>query len=87
MQRDSVYVEHKGDTILVEKYKYIYKTKERIDTAYIERTDSVQVPYPVERSMTRWEKAKQDLGGMAFGALILVCVAFMYNLIKKRKSQ
>ena len=46
--RDSVFVEKSGDTIREFQYKYIYRFKDRIDTLYISKTDSIQVPYPVE---------------------------------------
>ena len=44
--RDSVFVKDKGDTVFVEKWKTIYKSRVSTDTMYIERTDSI--PYPVE---------------------------------------
>lgn len=46
--RDSVFVEKSGDTIREFQYKYIYRFKDRTDTLYISKTDSIQVPYPVE---------------------------------------
>lgn len=42
---DSIFVKEKGDTLIFEKYKYIYRDKLRADTVL--RVDSVQVPYPV----------------------------------------
>ncbi len=56
---DSVFVVSKGDTIYSTKYKYIYKYKSLIDTAYIERIDSV--PYTVEvakevNRLTKWQR-------------------------------
>ena len=46
--RDSVFIDKSGDTIREFQYKYIYRFKDRIDTLYISKTDSIQVPYPVE---------------------------------------
>lgn len=43
---DSVFVKEKGDTVWLEKYKYIYRDKLRRDSIF--KTDSIQVPYPVE---------------------------------------
>lgn len=85
-QRDSIYVEHKGDTLLVEKYKYLYRIKERIDTAYIERVDSIQVPYPVERSLTRWQQIKMDFGGMAIGAFAIVIIALVIMILIRSRN-
>lgn len=43
---DSVFVKEKGDSVWLEKYKYIYKDRVRVDTFM--RTDSIQVPYAVK---------------------------------------
>ena len=43
--RDSVFIEKSGDTIREFQYKYIYRFNDRIDTLYISKTDSIQVPY------------------------------------------
>lgn len=44
--RDSVFVKDKGDTVFVERWKTVYKSKVLTDTFYIEKRDSI--PYPVE---------------------------------------
>ena len=50
------------------------------------RTDSIPVPYPVERKLTRWEKVKMDFGGIAIGAIIaVVCIAVVWLIRKFRK--
>ena len=57
------------------------------DTIYRSKTDSVAVPYPVERKLSRWEKTKQDIGGIAIGAFIAVVSAVVIWLnIKKMKK-
>ncbi len=43
---DSVFVKMKGDTVWLEKYKYLFRDKLVRDSVFI--TDSIQVPYPVE---------------------------------------
>ena len=43
---DSVLVKMKGDTVWLEKYKYLYRDKFVRDSIF--KTDSIQVPYPVE---------------------------------------
>lgn len=42
---DSILIKIKGDTVWLEKYKYIYRDKLRIDSIF--KTDSISVPYPV----------------------------------------
>lgn len=49
------------------------------------KSDSIPVPYPVERRLNRWEQTKQDVGGYALVALaVVVCVAVVW-LIKIKK--
>jgi hypothetical protein len=65
------------------EYKYLFIN--RTDT--ILKTDSIQVPYPVEKRLTRWQTLKMELGGWALGVIIvfaLVIVGWMiYRLQKK----
>lgn len=51
------------------------------------KVDSVQVPYPVERKLSRWEQTKQDIGGMAIGAVIVAVIAAVLVWIVKRKRR
>lgn len=71
-QRDSVYVERKGDTLYVNKtlyrdrYHNIYKVKK--DT--VVKRDSVNVAYPVEKEMSRSERLFVAMGKF-FAALVI----------------
>lgn len=47
------------------------------------KSDSIPVPYPVERKLTRWERAKMDFGGEAIVALAVVASAAVVWLIRK----
>lgn len=76
MFRDSVYIYNSGDTIIINKIKYrdrvsnVYKT--RTDT--IRKTDSIRVPYPVERELTKSEQRYLSIGKDA-------CKAFQWLLV------
>lgn len=87
-QRDSVSVFINGDTVRIEKWRdrIKYRDREVHDTLIQVRRDSVGVPYPVERKLTRWEQAKMDFGGMAMGGLaIALCIAVIWLIRKFRK--
>ena len=86
--RDSVTLIRRGDTVYLTKYRDRFRYRERIDTLYQSVTDSVEVrvPYPVERELTRWERTKMELGGWAFGALIVAVVAVVWLIFKKRRK-
>lgn len=84
---DSMYVKEKGDTVLIEKYKYLYRDKLVRDTLYMAKTDSIQVPYPVEKELTHWQQMKQELGGWALGIILVVTLAIVILLIYKTRKK
>ena len=61
--KDSVFVRQKGDTVFKDKFLVIYKKVLLRDTMLTVRKDSIPVPFPVERKLTRWEQVKVDFGG------------------------
>lgn len=85
--RDSVYERHVHDTV------YKYKERETVrylamrDTLYIERRDSVSVPYPVERELTKWEAARMRLGDISLIAFIAGLLYVVVWLIKRRRKR
>ena len=38
--------------------------------------DTIPVPYPVEAKLTKWEKLKIDIGGLAIGLLIALMIVY-----------
>lgn len=84
---DSIYIRDKGDTVWVEKYKYLFVDKLRHDTLYLSRTDSIRVPYPVEKELTRWQQMKLELGGWAFGIIIAFALIIVGWLIYKSRKK
>lgn len=85
-QRDSVYMLVKGDTIYQYRYKYLYRylTTNRTDT--ILKHDSIPIPYPVEKQLSRWQTIKMELGGWAFGIIILFTLIIIDQIIFKSKK-
>ena len=90
MQRDSVYHYVMGDTTIIERWHTIKEvTKVAVtDTLHdtIPKVVKVTEVKEVERQLTRWEKAKQDVGGMAIGvALVAMLAAIVWGIYKARK--
>lgn len=83
---DSVYVKEKGDTVLIEKYKYLYRDKLVRDTLYMAKTDSIQVPYPVEKELTRWQQFRMDFGGWVIGILVILITIMIVRFVYKLKK-
>lgn len=67
-RNDSTIIREKGDTVFLEKYKYIYRVKELRDTVNV--TDTITVVKPVEvtkevNKLHNWQVGLMVLGGAA----------------------
>lgn len=89
-QRDSVFVNRwtAGDTVYQDKvvWKYVYRDKVVYDTVAILRSDTVRVPYPVERRLTTWEQVRLNVGGWAIGAVIIFILIVVGIIVYKLKQ-
>lgn len=85
--QDSIYVLIKGDTVYHYKYKYLYKYQFLNRTDTVIRVDSVQVPYPVEKQLSRWQSLKIELGGWAFGLIIVTVFVIVGWLVYRRRNK
>lgn len=76
---DSILIREKNDTVFIDRWHTEYKDRLLRDTVHISRTDSIQIPYPVERDLSWWESVKLQLGEIATGVIIalLIIVAWM----------
>ena len=82
--QDSIYILVKGDTVYQYRYKYLYKYQFLNKTDTMIKTDSVQVPYPVEKSLSRWQTIKMELGGWGFGIIIVLGICLLLKFMKYR---
>ena len=89
-QRDSIFVNRwtAGDTVYQDKvvWKYVYRDKVKYDTVAILRSDTVRVPYPVERRLTTWEQVRLNVGGWAIGAVIIFILIVVGIIVYKLKQ-
>lgn len=84
--RDTRLVWVKGDTIREIRNREHLRLVSVHDTCFVEHTDTIRVPYPVERKLSRWEKAKMDFGGFAMGGVVIaLCIAVVWLIKKFRK--
>lgn len=81
--KDYIYIREKGDTVFVERWRTQYRDRGRTDTLYIDRTREVQVPYPVEKELTWWQKAKIEFGEFSVGIIFVLSIVVIW-LIKKK---
>lgn len=73
----------KGDTVI--DYRDRIKWRDRFvhDTVNVVLTDSVPVPYPVEKKLSPWQQTKQDYGGWALITVAVMLLAAVVWLAKK----
>lgn len=50
------------------------------------KTDTIQVPYPVEKKLTKWQQFKMDAGNVGLGLCILILIALLMRWYIKIKS-
>lgn len=72
VMRDSVVITETAEG----RTKFVVRWRDRVrtlaDTTYICLTDSVPVPYPVEKRLGKWEQLKVDYGGYALATVIIL---------------
>lgn len=85
-KRDSILVAMKGDTIYVNHWNVTYKDRwrERVKTDTVFRTDSIMVPYPVEKKLTTWESLKIKAGGFIFMLFVLAIILYLSRLLVRK---
>jgi len=81
---DSVFVKDKGDTLILEKYRYLYKNRIVKDSIFI--NDTIRVPFPVvvvkqvKAPLTSWQNFQIWCGRLALFALLFLCIYFVWKL-------
>ena len=80
---DSIQVTEKGDTVRIEKWHTKYIEREVHDTLYHAKTDSIPVPYPVEKLVEK-PRSTIEKGLLMVGILsIMALLVFAAFKIKK----
>ena len=87
-QHDSTFIKEKGDSVYIERWHTKYVLKEKTDTLYESRVDSIPVPYEVvkevevEKSLSWWQSARMHIGGIVCWLLLILAI---YGVMKWRK--
>jgi hypothetical protein len=83
---DSIYVKEKGDTLIMERYRYLYRDKLIRDSVFI--CDTIRVPYPVEvvkqikKPLSGWQNFQVWCGRIALVVALLFVLFFIMRLKK-----
>jgi len=82
---DSIIVKEKGDTLIMERYRYLYRDKFIRDSVFI--NDTIRVPYPVEvvkqgkKRLTGWQNFQVWCGRIALAGVLIL----FFSFVLKRK--
>lgn len=93
LQRDSVYLKdsthvsekQNGDTLVIERDRWhtLYKYKQVRDTTYISKTDTVPVPYPVEKrvqaELTKWQRFRLWFANIVMALMGVAFVVWVWR--------
>lgn len=87
---DSVTSVTRGDTTYIDRWhnKYAYKNIYRLRVDSIIKKDSIPVPYPVEKELSKWQRFELKYSSLAFGfacAVIVFLLAINYRRTKNEK--
>ena len=80
-QHDSVYIKEIADTVLIERWHTRWRDRVSHDTLYMSKTDTIRVPVPVERKLTKAERTYITIGKWSVGAvagLVLAAICFIF---------
>lgn len=80
-QHDSVYIREKADTLLIERWHTRWRDRVSHDTLYMSKTDTIRIPVPVERKLSRAERTYITIGKWSAGAvagLVLAAICFIF---------
>ena len=74
------------NALLIERNKLLQQISNekthKVDT--IMQRDSIPVPYPVEKPLTKWQRWKMDMGGWAMGVAAVLIILLVVRLFKIR---
>ena len=84
--KDSVIIKQAGDTIEIDRWHTEYKDRwrERVVVDSFIKADSVSVPYPVEKKLSKWQQAKVDWGGWAMLFVMVLIFLFLIFALRRR---
>lgn len=60
------------------------ESEHKIDTVI--KVDSIQVPYPVEKKLTKWQSLKLKTGGIAISTCFIFVALFVVSLLYRFKK-
>ena len=85
---DSVSSSQKGDTLFVDRWhkKVVMKTQYKVRVDTFIRRDSIPVPYPVEKQLSKWEQFQLKYAMWSMGAMCALLIILGLIIYRKHKN-
>lgn len=74
--RDSIYIENKGDTIVIERWRDRWRDRIIRDTMRVNTTDTIQHIVEVEKPLTAAQKVRIAIGNIAIAAAFVLLLVY-----------
>lgn len=74
--RDSIYIENKGDTIVIERWRDRWRDRIIRDTMSVNTTDTIQHIVEVEKPLTAAQKVRIAIGNIAIAAVFVLLLVY-----------
>lgn len=86
--RDSVYLRQNGDTCFLDRWheKTIYKNVYKVKVDSFLKRDSIPVPYPVEKELSKWEQFQLKYAMWSMGAICALLFILCLIIYRKYKN-
>lgn len=82
VKNDSIVITERGDTVFVDRWHTQYKDRWRDRWRDSVRVDSIPVPVPVERQLTRWESFCLDYGKLTLGGSVIALLFIVLWIVR-----
>ena len=86
--RDSIFLRQKGDTCYLDRWheKTIYKNVYKVKVDSFLKRDSIPVPYPVEKQLSKWEQFQLKYAMWSMGAMCTLLIILGLIIYRKYKN-
>ena len=69
--------------ILQKELEHSSHNQSEVRDSIVYRDNEVQVPYPVEKKLTKWQQAKVDWGGYSMLIVVIFIIAFLWLFLRR----
>ena len=86
--RDSIFLRQNGDTCFLDRWheKTVFKNVYKVKVDSFLKRDSIPVPYPVEKQLSKWEQFQLKYAMWSMGAMCALLIILSLIIYRKYKN-